>query len=296
MRAQPIQSRLPEVGIAGSDGDAQIDRIAGHGTAFSPEAEIEHASRAGLHADPDGTDIPIAACRHIGDPALEDTPQDESAVAGRAATCIVGGIGEHVGPACAGQCLIERIVDATVLFPDAVAHVPDRPAHFLRKISSEDRVAVRDRQCLCTDPGCIAVRKPMCEGDGKHARSPLHLDHSLHELPDGRLVCAPETHHPAIMERHSGTDEPAPRVPADAVKLLGPLGDVCMRIFLEQDNHIGGRKQPLRHVAMQIDLGSNHGIGTRHLPNALQNIAFAIVIVVRHHGPMKEQQNEVERP
>ena len=189
-------------GVDGADGCADIDGQAGGGAAFTADTQVERRADASLDAELHRDRVPIAAGCHPGDAALDQAAQDGGAVRRRAATRVVGDVGENDGAGARGEGGVDSGVDAVVARAGRLAHPPDLLAERACQGLRLRLVAVGDDDHFGADLGHIAPGKAVAEGDGQDAVMAferLHPgDEGAHRL-DRR---APHRDHAAVVIGH----------------------------------------------------------------------------------------------
>ena len=139
--------------------DSQVDRIARTGAALAADPQVDHGADATVLADLDGAQVPECAQRHVADAALQQARENESAVAGRTATWVVGSVAEHHGSAVDRQRSVDGFVDRDDRCPSLLAKVPELAAQLRGQAFSQGHVVVSDDPQLCAGLGHVAPRK-----------------------------------------------------------------------------------------------------------------------------------------
>ena len=93
----------------------------------------------------------------------------------------------------------------------------------------------------------------------------------------------------------TGFTVPSRRSEAERVELARALGDIDMRVFLEGDDGVRVLPHLLGQMAMQVELDADRRLRPDDLAHARQRVAFAIVIPVRDHGAVHEEQHDIDR-
>ena len=78
-------------------------------------------------------------------------------------------------------------------------------------------------------------------------------------------------------------------------QVLRPLADVDVGIFLVGDERGRGLQHQRRDVTVEIELAAQHRVRADDLAQPGQEVALAVVIVLRHHGAVHIDEHEVER-
>ena len=77
--------------------------------------------------------------------------------------------------------------------------------------------------------------------------------------------------------------------------LLAARGEIRVRILLEQHDDVGERAALLREMAMRIELDADHAVRSDQRAHPLEEVAFAVVIAVRHHRAVQVEHRAVDR-
>ena len=135
----------------------------------------------------------------------------------------------------------------------------------------------------------------MADRNGEHAvlafkRHNL-VDQSAHRLDRGR-----ETGDHAAVEHGFHRRDLAANGPQRQLNhLLAALDEIRVRIFLEQHDDIGEAAALFGQMAMWVEFDADHGFHAYQRAHVLEEIAFAIVIAMRHHGAMQIEHRAVDR-
>ena len=117
------------------------------------------------------------------------------------------------------------------------------------------------------------------------------VDEGTHRLAAGRQ----HRDHPAIEGRYDRLHLAARRLEAKLDHVLAALVEIGVREFEEGREYIG-RGDPLgRQVAVRVELRGDGHIGTDDAADARQQVAFAIVIALRHHGAVQSEHHRIHR-
>src|SRR5262249_34018014 len=133
----------------------------------------------------------------------------------------------------------------------------------------------------------------VADRDGEHALLALHrlhlVDEAAHRLDRGR-----ETRdQAAVVERHFRPDGAADGLDHQIDHFLAPLGEIRVRIFLEQHDDVGEAAALFRQVAVRVELDADHAARAYERAGALEKIAFAVVVTLRHHGAVQVEHDAV---
>ena len=243
----------------------------------------------------DGHGVPIQAREDVGKAPVEDFPQQKGGVRRRAATGIVRDIGDHDRAGRRGGGPGQRLLVGCHHRRRFMAQIPDLPSKLLRQIARLGPVAIGDHQHAGGGVGHIAPGKTMRQGDGENTVPALQFLHAGDEGFHGLVRGAPGADHAAIMQRHHRVGMAQMLVAANDIQFLRPLGRVDVGIFLEGDQGVRRIAHGRRDGAMQVQLAADHRIGADHGAATGQQIALAIIIAVRHHGPVHGEEDHVHR-
>jgi hypothetical protein len=68
-----------------------------------------------------------------------------------------------------------------------------------------------------------------------------------------------------------------------------------VRIFLEQHQHGGVAQRALADIAMQVELDPDRHVAADHLADMGEQVAFAVVVALGHHGAVHGEEHRVDR-
>ena len=81
---------------------------------------------------------------------------------------------------------------------------------------------------------------------------------------------------------------------ADVKQFVSTLCHVDMGVLLYCDDHVGLANHGIGQVAMKIELDPYYGVRCNRSRMG-DEIPFAVVVAVSHHGPVQCQQDHVQR-
>ena len=97
-----------------------------------------------------------------------------------------------------------------------------------------------------------------------------------------------EVDHAAVVERRHRLDVAADRLDHQRHQLLGALGEIDVRVLLEQDADVGAAHALFGEMAVRIELDADDRLRSDDLAHARDQVALAVVIAVarpsRHAG------------
>ena len=99
----------------------------------------------------------------------------------------------------------------------------------------------------------------------------------------------------AVVDRHHRLDLAAQGRQHEIEHILGALDDVGVREFLVEHDDVGARHALQRQMAVRIELDADHAFGADDRPRPLDDVAFDVVVAVRHHGAVQAEQQAVDR-
>ena len=116
------------------------------------------------------------------------------------------------------------------------------------------------------------------------------VDEGAHQRQGGRIALDL----PAIVERHDRLDLAAQGREHEVEHVLGALDHVGVREFLVEHDDVGELHALQRQVAMRVELDADHAFRADDGAHALDDVAFDVVIAVRHHGAVQAEQHAVD--
>jgi hypothetical protein len=99
----------------------------------------------------------------------------------------------------------------------------------------------------------------------------------------------------AVPGRHDGFGAAFDGAFHHGEEIVGALRHVDMRIFLEQHQRGGVAQGAFADVAMQVELDAHRHVGSDDLAHMGQQVAFAVVIALGHHGAVHGEQHAIDR-
>ena len=275
--------------------DIEIDRLAADAARLAAQPHAQPCAFARFLGDLEGHRIPHHAEQRRPDLLVDQRLQQESRIARCARARVVGTIGQHqralVVRSGAVHCLGDGQVPggvAVAVGPQLFGKLPGEPFRL-------GLVAIGHDQRSRADVFDIGEREAVAQRHRQDAVLALQRLHAHHELADRRHRGAVLRDHAAIVARHHGAHLAVDRVGDDREQFGRTLHRVGVRVFLVADQHVGAVEHQLREMAMQIELGADRDLGSDDRANALEQVAFAIVVTVGDHGAMHVDQHGVER-
>ncbi len=68
-----------------------------------------------------------------------------------------------------------------------------------------------------------------------------------------------------------------------------------MRVFLEQDDDVGAAHALFGEMAVRVELDADDGFRPDDRAHPRDQVAFAVIIAMRHHGAVQAEQHPVDR-
>ncbi len=141
----------------------------------------------------------------------------------------------------------------------------------------------------------VAIVEAMRDRDRQHAVLALErhdlVDEAAHRLDRGRKALD----HAAIEYGFHRLDLAADGAQREIDHLLAALGEIRVRIFLEQHDHVGGGAALHGEMAVRVEFDADHGLRADQRAHAFEEIALAVVIAVRHHRAVQVEHRAVDR-
>ena len=120
----------------------------------------------------------------------------------------------------------------------------------------------------------------------------LHaIDEAAQRLAGGRE----DADDAAVMHRHDGLHPPGKRRRHDREQLFRAVGDVDMRILLEDHHRIDRRDLLLGEMAMQVEFGADQHLRPDQRAQMREQVALGIGIAVGDHRPVQVDHHGVDR-
>ena len=286
---------LPGVALQTDDLDLGIDRLARTGRDLAAEAQADAGAQPGIETDANRDGIPDRAEAGALDVLLDQMLQDVGIVGRRAAAGIVRRIGNDDRQVVEGHAFTDTGRDAERLRRGLAPQADQFLAQLSRKRIGLFLVAVGNDQHPRADLRNVAVGKAV--GD-RHREDPVlafhrhdPVDDTAHRLHRRRVALDLA----AVIDRHDGLHLAAQRRQHEVEHILGALDDVGMGEFLVEDDDVGVRDALHREMAVRIELDSDHAFGPCDRAASLDDVAFDVVVAVRHHRAVKAQQQAVDR-
>ena len=133
--------------------------------------------------------------------------------------------------------------------------------------------------------------KPWAIEQRQHAVLAFHrrelVDEAAHRLARG----VEHADHAAVPGGHHRPGAALDGAFHDGEQIVGALRHVDMRIFLEQHQRGGVAQGALADVAMKVELDADRHVRPDDLAHMGQQVAFAVVVALGHHGAVHRQQH-----
>ena len=101
---------------------------------------------------------------------------------------------------------------------------------------------------------------------------------------------------PAVVQRHHRPGLAADGAEHDVEHFFGAFHDVGVRELLVENDHVG-EPHPLHgQVAVRIEFHADHAIAADQVAHARDDVAFHVVIAVRHHRTVQAEQHAIHGP
>ena len=176
-----------------------------------------------------------------------------------------------------------------------LAHGEEFLAELARQLLGLGLVVVGDGDDLAAHLLDVGPREAVGDRQRQHAVLAFHrlqlVDEAAHRLARG----VEDADHAAVPGRHHRPGAALDGAFHHGEQVVGALGHVDMRVFLEQ--HQGGRRRAasVADVAMQVELDADRHVRTDDLADMGQEVAFAVVVALGHHGAVHGQEHAVDR-
>ena len=171
----------------------------------------------------------------------------------------------------------------------------DFEAELFRQRSCLRLIAIGDHQHLRPDIGDIRRLEAMRDRDREDAVPALHRQEPVDEAAAG-LAAGHEGGEPAAIEHRAHRLHLLARgLQAELQQILRPRQEVGMRELLEGDDDVGTLDHLCGEMAVHVELDTDDAIGPGERPRPSDQVAFAIIVTLRHHGAVQSEQHDVDR-